>query len=481
MSSTHTLHTAYFATGNQALLEHDPVAAIQHYIDGAVQLNSLHGQFEGNLDRARRAYRRQRKGAAPRLAVCGWSMSHNPAGRVMALADAYRPRLACGQLAALEVVGALFPRWGEKVWGPMSEFDLPCHILRVEEDVNFVALALKFVAQHPYDIVHLSKPRFPNLVFGLLYRLVWDAHVVWDIDDEELAFAGDAEPLTLATALELRPSLAVEEPLHKPFWTQLSVGEVGRFPVVSVSNPALQQRYGGECLPHVRNEHHFVPSLGKRQAARKRFAIPHHAKVVLFMGTPRAHKGLLETAQGLASLALDNVWMVIAGNFANDKASKQLKQALQAINGIHLCFLDDQPFSTLPDVLALGDYCVLLQDADTQVARYQLPAKLMDALAMGLIVLARVTPATQWLADQGAITPVTLENFPTVMKKQLSVDNEQPQREWNRNVFEQHLSVGAVQPRIEHWLNQLPAKPPAPSWQGRLASLLKGQLPTLLC
>lgn len=469
-----------FSSGNRALFDGKPASAVQHYLDGALALEALHAQFEGNLDRARRAHRRERQGLPPRLAVCGWSMSHNPAGRVMALADAYRPRLDDGQLGALEVVGALFPRWGETVWGPMGEWDIPCHVLRVENDAEFVRLALHFVAQHPYDIVHLCKPRFPNLVFGLLYQLVWGAEVIWDIDDEELAFAGGAEPISLPTAHELRPSLPIDESLHKPFWTQLSVGEVGRFPVASVSNPALQQRYGGELLPHVRNEQHFVPDPAKRQAARARFGIPQHARVVLFMGTPREHKGLLETAQGLASLGREDVWFVIAGSFPNTKASQRLKASLEAVQGVHMRWLEDQPFSTLPDVVAMGDYCVLLQEVDSMVAQFQLPAKLMDALAMGLIVLARVTPATQWLADAGVVIPVSLENFPATLQQQLEVRDETPQRRFNRHYFEQHLSIGAVQPMLTQRLAMPRAQMKAMHWQGRLQGLLEGKLCALL-
>ena len=37
---------------------------------------------------------------------------------------------------------------------------------------------------HPYDLVHLSKPRAPNIIFGLLYKLIWDAMILVDVDDE---------------------------------------------------------------------------------------------------------------------------------------------------------------------------------------------------------------------------------------------------------------------------------------------------------
>jgi hypothetical protein len=45
--------------------------------------------------------------------------------------------------------------------------------------------------------VDLSKPRLPAVVIGLLYKLLWGAAVLVDIDDEELCNACEREPITL--------------------------------------------------------------------------------------------------------------------------------------------------------------------------------------------------------------------------------------------------------------------------------------------
>lgn len=78
----YNVNSAYFKKANQAFSSCQTAEAIPTYLEGAAQLDALYPQFEGNLERTRRAYRRQREGLAPRLAVCGWSLSHNPAGRV---------------------------------------------------------------------------------------------------------------------------------------------------------------------------------------------------------------------------------------------------------------------------------------------------------------------------------------------------------------------------------------------------------------
>lgn len=118
-----------------------------------------------------------------------------------------------------------------------------------------------------------------------------------DIDDEELAFVNATEPLDPDKYFRQHTSLPYREKLDGKTWTQLAIGLADIFGGVSVSNPALQQRYGGEIIRHARDERRFIPTPALRQQSRQTFGIPTHSKVVLFFGTPRKHKGLLDIAQ----------------------------------------------------------------------------------------------------------------------------------------------------------------------------------------
>lgn len=71
---------------------------------------------------------------------------------------------------------------------------IPVHSVLVEDDSQFMPRAIDLVSAHPFDLVHISKPRFPNILIALLYRLLWDAKILVDIDDDELAFV-DGQPL----------------------------------------------------------------------------------------------------------------------------------------------------------------------------------------------------------------------------------------------------------------------------------------------
>ena len=74
---------------------------------------------------------------------------------------------------------------------------LPVHSFVAEHEPSYVEQAWQLVLQHPADLVHLSKPRLPAVVIGLLYKLLWGAAVLVDIDDEELCNACEREPITL--------------------------------------------------------------------------------------------------------------------------------------------------------------------------------------------------------------------------------------------------------------------------------------------
>ncbi|MDT9327727.1 MAG: glycosyltransferase [Limnospira sp. PMC 1286.21] len=350
----------------------------------------------------------------PRVGVCGWELSHNAAGRAYTLAQLY------GGFAEVELIGCLFPKYGGQVWEPIRGGEIRCHTIRVENEGRFIEQALGLVLAHPYEVVHLSKPRMPNIILGLLYKLVWGARVIVDIDDEELAFVKASEPLDLAELLESGGKLPPFQGWDGGKWTRLAVGLARAFDGVTVANRALQERYGGVVIRHGRDEARFVPSDDRKRGSRERFGIAQDKKVVLFFGTPRKHKGLVTTARALGSLGRKDVVFAIIGDFEDGK----LKEELQGIPGVDYVFVGNQPFESIPDVVAVGDICVLLQDADFRVSQFQIPAKLSDALGMGLVVLLSETAAVADVIESGAVVPVAEGDLPAVLDRVLSDEAE---------------------------------------------------------
>ncbi|EIC23715.1 RpnC/YadD family protein, partial [Thiorhodovibrio frisius] len=221
--------------GNAALRAGQHAQAIRHYALGLLNDAPAHHQpqpptpisqlLAQNLLLARKRYRRQHPltgaGRRPwRVAVTCWSLSENPLGRAQVLASLYQAlaEAPASGISSVAVIGSVFARRGRALWPPLREAfhqgsdpapgpgAIPLHSFLVEDDRHFMAQAIDLVSAHPFDLVHISKPRMPNILLGLLYRLLWDARVLVDIDDDELAFVG-AQP---------RPATAPRRRHHPP-------------------------------------------------------------------------------------------------------------------------------------------------------------------------------------------------------------------------------------------------------------------------
>jgi hypothetical protein len=116
-----------------------------------------------------------------------------------------------------------FPQRGRELWQPIQtaviKAQLPPHTFVAEHEPRYVEQAFELVLQHPADLVHLSKPRLPAVVIGLLYKLLWGTAVLMDIDDEELC-----------NARELMGAL----------WTRLAIDLAQWFDGITVANGPLQ-------------------------------------------------------------------------------------------------------------------------------------------------------------------------------------------------------------------------------------------------
>lgn len=393
----------------EALQREEWERAVRGFVLLLTQNAARQESLEFNLSLARRRWCADRRTRPVKVAVCGWELSHNAAGRVRTLVDIW------SGLAETEVIGATFQRWGQALWGPIREGKEAHRTFHVDDESQFPKAAMELVLAHPYDVVHLSKPRWPNIVLGLLYKIVWGSRVVVDVDDEELGAVAADSIRDLESLVREHGGLPRWQGLGQREWTRAAVGLWNLFDDVTVSNDALQRRYGGWIVPHARDQRRFTRSSRQRMVSRERFGIPRDKLVVLFFGTPRRHKGLVETARALASSGLKDVCFVIVGTF-QDPA---LKDEVLAVEGVDVRTLPDQPYESAANVVALGDICVLLQSDSNLLSAYQFPAKLIDALAMELLVFADRTPALSEVIEAGAVVETTAESLADDMARVL--------------------------------------------------------------
>ncbi|WP_233835408.1 glycoside hydrolase family 99-like domain-containing protein [Paraburkholderia sp. ZP32-5] len=403
--------------------------------------------ISANLVLAKKKYVKSRRGLdRKRVGVCCWELAHNPAGRAYTLATLYQT------FADVEIIGSFFPKFGKEIWEPIRGTSISKHGFVVSDESRFVEQAIELVAAHPYDIVHLSKPRAPNILFGILYKLLWGAKVIVDIDDEELAIVDADSPISISEFLQKNQRLPDLHDLPGKSWTRIAVGMADAFDGITVSNPALRRRYGGEIIRHARDEKAFVPSTGLKERNRARYDLPRDDKIVLFFGTPRAHKGLIEVAETIAALERSDVLFVVVGDFSD----MELKKKLQQVRGCRTVFLPNQPFRDAPQVVSIADVCVLLQDGGA-VSNFQVPAKLSDALGMRVPVLANFSPAIEDLIACGAVEEASSSALKQQLEALLSSTVQDEQKAAKRNsAFLDLLSVKACAQNLKDWLDKLP-------------------------
>lgn len=434
-----------FATANQAFQKCDYAAAMAGYVSALLKMPELGETISGNIARTKQCYLKTRSADKPlKAVVCGWELAHNAAGRAHALAEIYREITT-----DIQIIGSIFPRWGREVWEPIRNTSISIDAF-VEDPERFIEQAMSLVAAHPADVVHLSKPRAPNIFFGIFYKLFWGAKVIVDIDEEELVFVKADTPFTLTEYLKDYPELPPLNQLTDNHWTRLAVGLVGEFDAITVSNAALKTRYGGSIIGHARDPRILKPSVELRQKCRTAHGILPHQKVVLFSGTPRPHKGLFEVAQAIMALKRDDIIFVVAGSFGEKHMS--FKAKLQGVTGVNYLFLENQPLSALANILSVADCCVLLQDTSHPSSTYQIPAKLSDALAMRVPVISSITVALSDAIDAGAVRSTTFDSLSCELNNVLN-DSNNTLVDAGHRYFEENLSTVSNARRLQQLLN----------------------------
>ncbi|MFW2828534.1 glycosyltransferase family 4 protein [Sphingomonas sp. ID0503] len=393
-------------------------------------------------------------GSRANALVIAWDMGHNPVGRAHLLAE------MLAQSGNVALLGPQFDRYGSELWAPLRGMTLPHRSFAASAMRDFLEGAVEAAAKADPDVVVVSKARFPSMLLAMLIKHRTGAPVVLDIDDHELSFFADRSPLSLLDLLRDDGALG---DLDMPFgesWTRLAEGLVGGFDGITTSNAALRQRFGGEIVRHARDGARFRPDAAARTATRADFGIAAEDRVILFLGTPRAHKGVVRLAEAIARLGDPNLRLCVIGTANRDMAAR-----LRAVAGARIDLLPDQSWERLPDLVRMADGIALLQDPGSPVAEYQFPAKLTDALASGVpVAITDVAP----LADVPADVAVRIKDdgdLDAFLRKIAAAPQAATWDTAGRAYFERELSYAANAPRLEALIDRVRAAPPV--WPGQ--------------
>lgn len=321
-----------------------------------------------------------------RAAVVCWDLGHNPAGRAMMLADLHSESMH------VDLVGPLWSRFSDTIWSPIEQGGYNTVTFTCDRLVDFTAKAYAVAAGRTYDVVHVCKARLPGLILGSMIARASDCPIIVDVDDDEQAFfphadAFDAEHLA-------------DGDLHEPTeaaGTSLGVSLARGAAVRTVSNVELGADYGGIVVRHARSAERFDPAAVSRDDGRARLGAAPQDFVVLFVGTPRPHKGLDIVIDALR--LLDDRFVLHVVGVTNPARFRDEVDASDVRVITHL----PTDFEILPELIAAGDAIALMQHLDDPISASQIPSKISDGLSMGCPMIITDAPPMRDLADHGLL------------------------------------------------------------------------------
>ncbi|MEO0751298.1 MAG: glycosyltransferase [Pseudomonadota bacterium] len=327
-----------------------------------------------------------------RAAVVCWDLGHNPAGRAIVIYD------LLAKDWDVDLVGPLWDRYGGQVWPPIARSGRSILAFQASRFEDFYPKALGFAAGQTYDLVVVVKPRLPGLLLGAMIKKASKCPLVLDIDDFELSFFKNETPASVDELIAAGP-----EGLDLPFEelpTRACETVIDEFASKITSNVALRARYGGVIVRHARNEAAFHPDRFDKQSARAALGISDEDFAIIFVGTPRPHKGIYDVAKALHEMKDKRFVFHIIGTVKE----KAVRDTLATFDKARIVYHPNCEMHELPGKLAAADALALLQDPEHPISQFQIPAKVSDGAAFGHPILATNVPPLRDLFPLGILS-----------------------------------------------------------------------------
>ena len=379
---------------------------------------------------------RQQKRSKPRAAIVAWDLSHNPAGRALVL---YR---LLEKDYTVDLVGPLWSRFGRGLWQPLRNLGLNVRSFLCSDIESFVPKAEFIAHEKTYDLVYVSKPRLPSLFLGKLISLNSQCPLIVDVDDFELSFFPNEDYADVEEVIE-NPEAALREP-YEELATRYCQTLVSAADAVTVSNIALKRKFGGQMIRHARDESDYSNVAQMRESGRIRLNVSENAYLLLFVGTPRPHKGILEVARAIYEINDRNIVFHVVGTISDQGFRNQLKQ----YDCPQIVFHNNCDFSELPELIAAADLVPLIQDVSHPISQFQIPAKISDATSLGVPVLATRTPPVEDMILSGGVIETTLTTLKEDILKCASKECDETRREI-RSFFNDELGNSVNRTRLK--------------------------------
>ena len=291
----------------------------------------------------------------------------------------------------VEIVG---PAFSGSIWFPCASEEMEYKPVRALNSPAFVRDAAKILKHVTGEVVYAVKPLLPSFGVGLAAKVLGKIPLILDIDDWEVGTYRGRNRLRLFYRL----FSDLVKPMYSYPYAMVAERLIGFADKVTVSTGFLARKFGGVVVPHGRNTEDFDPEKYDRAELRKEMGL-NGKKVVMFLGSPREHKGIEELIQAIRMIRRKDIELVVVGCDFSEPYSRAI-----AARGKGLVKLVGMvPFAEVPRYLSVADVVVVPQRRDS-FSEAQLPAKIFDAMSMAkAIVSTRVSDIPEILNGAGLI------------------------------------------------------------------------------
>ena len=316
-----------------------------------------------------------------KVSVLCFDISNNSLGRAWLLAQ------ALSKFYDVEIIG---PSRKDQIWTPMEKMGIPIKKFAWKRYPAFSRIKNNLLAAIDGDVVLASKLMPTSFGVGLQKKKSTGKPLILDIDDWELGFFFHSGFFG-----KVGRFLNFSNPNGLPYAWRLEQLVV-QADAITVSNRFLQKKFGGTLLPHCRNTSELDPLKFNQDEMKKKLGLT-GKKVLMFLGTPRPHKGIDDLLIALKKIQNPGLCLVIIGSDNQQKFMKEVDKSIQD----RIFVLPEISFDKLPNYLSAADILVIPQRL-TSDSVGQMPAKLYDAMAMAKPVLAtRVSDIPEVLGNCG--------------------------------------------------------------------------------
>ncbi len=285
----------------------------------------------------------------------------------------------------IQLIGSCF---GASPWPGLRDVDFEVDILAGPRLPSYLAVFNRGRRKIRGDVVIAHQLRLPSFGLALARRAINGTPFAVYIDDDDLALTIGGRNKRLRDRLRT-PS--------GDLYTRLIYRLRGRADATLCGSDHFSRRFNGTTVPVGRDASLYHPDAVDRAAIRDEFGLSQSATVIGFMGNPRPHVGIEDLVEAVDMLAgEDVVLLVVPPGKLNDFGSSLFAHRKTTVK-----VLEEQPSAAVPALLGASDVVVVPQRSG-QVSMGQLPARLVEAMAMAKPVIAtRVGEIPTMLGDCG--------------------------------------------------------------------------------